>query len=131
MLDDAPYREWTSVFSPGSHYTGDWSEGSSMTFIGPDPDTGKEMGMVSRIAENRTHEYISIEHRGMIRDGVEDTTSDEAKKWLPAFENYTFTEKDGATEVIVEMDTTDEYAEMFNDLWPKALKKLKEIAERE
>lgn len=101
-----------------------------MTFIGPDPDTGKEMGMISRIAENRPYEYVSIEHRGMMRDGVEDTTSDEARKWLPAFENYTFTEKDGATEVAVEMDTTDEYAKMFNDLWPKALQKLKEIAER-
>jgi len=33
----------------------------------------------------------------------------------PAFENYTFEEKDGAMEVLVDMDAEDEYAEMFSE----------------
>jgi hypothetical protein len=48
----------------------------------------------------------------------------------PAFENYTFKEKNGTTEVIVEMDINDEYKEMFEGMWPKALQKLKELAEK-
>lgn len=129
MLDDKPYREWTRAFNPGSYYKGDWSRGSKMLFLGPDPETGQEGGMVSRIAENRPYEYISIEHIGIIQNGVEDTTSEYARKLAPAFENYTFKEKGGATEVLVDMDADDEYAEMFNKMWPEGLQRLKKIAE--
>lgn len=131
MLDDKPYREWTAAFNPGgSYYKGDWSQGSKILFLGPDPDTGGEAGMVSRIAENKPYEYVSIEHLGIVQDDVEDTTSEAAKKWAPAYENYTFKEKDGVTEVLVDMDIAEEEAEMFNKLWPEALRKLKEIAEK-
>ncbi|MFO7526554.1 MAG: SRPBCC domain-containing protein [Ignavibacteriaceae bacterium] len=129
MLGDATYREWTTAFNEGSYYKGDWSKGSKIVFLGPNPETGKEGGMVSRIAENKLYEFVSIEHLGIINDGVEDTTSDEVKKWTPAFENYTFKEKNGTTEVIVEMDFHADYKEMFEGMWPKALQKLKELAE--
>jgi hypothetical protein len=130
MLDDASYREWTRAFSEGGYYKGSWEKGSKIIFVGPDPKTGKEGGMVSRIADNREYEFISIEHLGIIRDGVEDTTSEEAKKWAPAFENYTFKEKDGATELSVDMDIDENEVEMFNKLWPAALQRLKEIVEQ-
>jgi len=131
MLDDKPYREWTAAFNPGSYYKGDWSKGSKILFLGPDPKTGEEGGMVSRIAENKPYEFISIEHLGIVKNGVEDTTSEEARKWAPAFENYTFKEKGGATEVLVEMDIEDENKKMFEEMWPKALQKLKGIAEKQ
>ncbi len=130
MLDDQPYREWTTAFNPGSYYKGDWSKGSKILFLGPDPTTGEEGGMVSRIAENKPYEFISIEHLGIVHNGVEDTTSDVAKRWAPAFENYTFKERDGLTEVLVDMDADEEQAEAFNEMWPQALQKLKEIAEK-
>lgn len=129
MLNDATYREWTSAFNEGGYYKGSWEKGAKILFVGQDPETGKESGMVSRIAENRLHEFISIEHVGIIMNGVEDTTSEEAKKWTPAFENYTFAEKDGVTELSIEMDSLEENAEMFNQMWPVGLKKLKELAE--
>jgi activator of Hsp90 ATPase-like protein len=130
MLEDKTYREWTAAFNPGSHYKGDWNKGSKILFLGPDPKTGEEGGMVSRIAENKPYEFISIEHLGIVHNGVEDTTSEEAKKWVPAFENYTFKEKDGTTEVLVDMDIDEKEAEMFNKMWPGALQKLKELAEK-
>lgn len=130
MLEDKTYRIWTEPFNPGSYYKGDWSKGSKIIFLGPDPETGKEGGMVSRIAENKLYEFISIEHLGIINDGVEDTTSEEVKKWTPAFENYTFKEKNGKTELLVETDINEEYKEMFESMWPKALQKLKELAEK-
>lgn len=130
MLEDATYREWTESFNPGSYYQGDWSEGSKILFLGPNPDgSAGEGGMVAYIRENRPYEFISIEHAGFVKNGVEDTTSEEVKKWTPAYENYTFTEKDGGTEVSVDMDIAEEYKAMFEEMWPKALERLKEIAE--
>lgn len=128
MLEDKTYREWTEPFAPGSHYAGDWNEGSKILFLAPSENG--EMGMVSRIKENRQYEYISIEHLGFVQDGKEDTESDGAKSMAGALENYTFKENDGKTEVLVDMDSNEEYAEMFNDMWPKALQKLKELAEK-
>lgn len=101
-----------------------------MLFLGPDPNTGEESGMVSRIAENKPYEFISIEHLGIVQNGVEDTTSEAARKWAPAFENYTFNDKDGATEVVVNVDVEDEHVQMFSEMWLKGLQNLKELAEK-
>ena len=129
MLSPDTYRQWTSAFNPGSYYKGDWSQGSKILFLGPHPDGSGEGGMVSRIRENRLHEFISIEHLGIVHDGVEDTESEEAKKWAPAFENYTFAEKNGGTELIVEMDVEANEKENLETMWTGALSRLKEIAE--
>ena len=128
MLEDKTYRQWTEAFAPGSYYKGDWNQGSKMLFLGPG-ENGL-MGMVSRIKENKKYEYISIEHLGFVQDGKEDTESEGAKSMAGALENYTFNENDGKTEVIVDMDSNEEYADMFKDMWPKALQKLKELAEQ-
>jgi len=129
MLEDKTYRAWTEAFTPGSHYIGDWNKGSKILFLGPG-ENGKMGGMVSRIKENKLHEFISIEHLGIVQDGKEDTTSEAVKDWAGALENYTFTENNGVTTVAVEMDSNEEYSEMFNVMWPKALQKLKELAEK-
>lgn len=129
MLDDDTYRVWTEAFMPGSHYIGEWSKGSKILFLAPG-EKGKLSGMVSRIKENRPYEYISIEHIGVVQDGKEDTSSEAVKQWAGALENYTFKEKDGRTELRVDLDSAEEYQEMFQDIWPKALQKLKELAEK-
>lgn len=85
--------------------------------------------MVSRIAEIRPYEFVSIQHLGIIADGVEDTTSEIAKKWAPAFENYTLRDTDGGTEVVIDMDVEDDYADMFRDMWTDGLARIKQIAE--
>lgn len=133
MLGADTYSDWTKAFSPGSAnfestYKGTWEEGSKLLFIGNEGD-GSEMGMVSYVRESRRPEFVSVEHVGIYRDGVEDTESEEAKKWSPAFENYTFTEVEGGTQVTIDQDIEDEYEAMFNDMWDKALVRLKELAE--
>jgi L-rhamnose mutarotase len=128
MLDKETYKLWTEAFAPGSDYKGDWNKGSKILFTAPS-EKG-EMGMVSRIKDNRPYEFISIEHIGMLQNGVEDTTSEAVKAWAGALENYTFKEKDGKTELIIDTDTTEEYIEMFKGMWPNALQKLKELAEK-
>lgn len=129
MLNEDTYRVWTEIFMPGSHYVGDWNKGSKILFLAPG-ESGKMGGMVSRIKENRLHEYISIEHLGMVEEGKEDTSSEAVQAWAGARENYTFKEVNGATEVLVDVDMAEEYKQMMQDMWPKALQKLKELAEK-
>lgn len=124
LFDDEPFRKWSGVFAEGSHYVGDWSEDSEIRFLTEDND-----GMISVIDRNRPYEFMSIRHLGYIRQGVEDTESDEVKSWTPAFENYTLKEVDGATHLTVETDTFNDFVEYFNETWPKALVVVKKMAE--
>ena len=129
MLGDSTYRIWTEAFSPGGYFIGSWDKGSDIKFLGPN-DRGTVDGMVSRIKENRPYEFVSIEHLGVIIDGKEDTSSEATKNWKGALENYTFEENDGKTEVVVDIDVADEHKEEFEKMWPKALERLKELAEK-
>jgi uncharacterized protein YndB with AHSA1/START domain len=129
MLDDATYRQWAGVFSPGSYFEGSWLPGSEIRFLGSDDDGVG--GMVGEIREHRPHEFVSIEYRGQIAGGVEDTTSEDAQKIAGTHENYSFAEADGVTTVSVDIDVAEEWAEDFAEMWPRALAKLKELAEAE
>jgi len=130
MLDDATYRQWADVFYPGSHFLGSWLPGSEIRFLGGGDD-GNEGGMVGVIAEHRPHEFVSIEYRGQIVDGIEDTTSADAQRVIGTHENYTFTQADGVTTLTVDIDMDEEYLAMMGEAWPLALAKLKELAEAE
>lgn len=127
MLEDATYREWTKPFNETSYYEGDWSEGSKILFLGTDKDGQNTGGMFSRIAKNIPFEHISIQHLGVIENGVEKPFEGTGE----GFENYTLTEKDGGTQVDIEMiGIPEEYKEMMNSTWPQALQVLKTLAEK-
>lgn len=126
MLGDETYRQWTSEFAHGSFYEGSWQKGAKIKFLGPD-DKGNLQGMVSRIIENIPNQFVSIEHLGEIKDGKEDDSN--ASAWAGALENYTFTAANGSTLLTVQIDVTGNFQSYFNETWPKALARLKNMCE--
>jgi hypothetical protein len=125
LFDDNTYRIWAAEFMPGSYAETDWKEGSRALFL-----DGSRSGMVSQIASNKPNEFMSIKHLGMIKNGVEDLQSEKVKQWSGVMENYTLKDSNGTTELIIDMDTDDEYKDYFAETWPKALQKVKELSER-
>lgn len=125
LWEDATYRKWTAPFQEGSNAQTDWKKGSKVLFL----DNSGKSGMISRIADNIPNEYMSIEHLGELKDGVEDLDSDRVKKWKGIHEDYILKSVNGKTELSVEMDMIDEFKEMFQNIWPKALAKVKELSE--
>ena len=123
------YEQWTALFNPTSTYEGTWDKGSKILFLGTD-EKGEKGGMVSRIAENIPNRFVSIQHYGLLKGEEEITEGPEVEKWANGFENYTFEEKDGATTVIVDLDTTEDFLDYMSDTYPKALDKLKKICEK-
>jgi hypothetical protein len=118
------YSKWTSVFAEGSTAQTDWKEGSKVLFL-----DGQGKGMVSAIAANKPNEYMSFKHLGIVDKGVEDTTSPQVKDWAGAEENYTLIEVNGRTELTVDLDINDTFKDYFENTFPKALEKVKELAE--
>lgn len=125
LWNDDTYRQWTSVFSEGSHAVSDWKKGSKVLFL-----DGQGRGMVSRIADVTPNRFMSFEHLGEVTDGVEDTTSEKVKQWAGTHENYTLTPIDGGTHLVTDIDLDGEFVEMFSNIFPKALAKVKELAEQ-
>lgn len=124
LWDDETFRAWTSVFSEGSHAVSDWNEGSKILFL-----DGKGSGMNSLIAKKIPVDFMSFKHIGEVKNGVEQPMDEKTNSWSGSYENYTLKETNGSTELTVEMDTTDDYRDYFNETFPKALQKLKELAE--
>jgi uncharacterized protein YndB with AHSA1/START domain len=122
LLDDATYRQWTSVFHPGSCAESDWKEGSKVLFKTPEGD-----GMVSKVAVSKPYEEISFQHLGVLKDNVE-YIDDKATEWQ-GFETYRLKPIGNATELSIEQDLEEKHMEWFGATWDKALQKVKEIAE--
>ena len=127
LWDDATYRKWTAAFAEGSRAETDWKKGSKVLFL-----DAKNEGMVSTIAENKPNELMAINHLGTVKNGVEDLSSPESKQWAGGYENYYLRTVDGKTELTVDMGAEaipPEVMDLFMKAWPKALSKLKELAE--
>lgn len=128
ITNKATYEAWTAAFNPTSSYEGSWDKGSKIHFLGVD-ENGEKGGMVSRIAENIPHQFISIQHYGLLKGDQEITTGPDVEKWANGLENYTFEESNGETKLLVELDASDDFESYMNEMYPKALVKLKEMCE--
>lgn len=126
MTQPDTYKEWTAVSWPGSYYEGAWKEGEKIKFISKDGS-----GTLALIETVRLFEYIGAKHIAVLLEGgKEDYDSDIAKGWVGILENYTFEEKDGGTDLTVNITTNPNWQKMFDDGFPNALKELKKICER-
>jgi uncharacterized protein YndB with AHSA1/START domain len=125
MLQRETYKQWVEVSWPGSDYEGEWKQGEAMRFGSPG-----QGGTYAEIREVRPYEYIHAEHTAVINpDDSLDRDSEMAKGWVGSTESYTFTEKDGKTALTVHIKTNPDWVQMFDEGWPAALKKLKELCE--
>lgn len=120
LWNDATYRQWTSAFCEGSYALSDWNEGSKIQFLSTDGS-----GMFSTIEKKIPYELMVFKHLGEIKDGKE-TISD----WAGALESYELKNSGDVTELIVELDSNEEFETYFKDTFPKALELLKQISEQ-
>ncbi len=125
LWSDASYRQWTEAFSPGSYADTDWKEGSKIKFLTAEGD-----GMFSVIETKKPNSQMTFRHLGTVLKGKEQPESKESEEWEGAKESYFLSEKDGITELNVEVDVTNQYQDYFNKTFPKALEIVKKNAEQ-
>lgn len=125
LWNDKTYPKWTAPFSEVSLAKSDWKEGSKIYFVNANGE-----GMVAVIEKRKDPEIMNFKHLGMIdKNGKEDLESEKVKSWAGAIETYRLEEENGKTQLTVNMDLEDEHKNYFLKTWPKALEKLKELAE--
>ncbi|HET8830399.1 MAG TPA: hypothetical protein VFM79_13720 [Pelobium sp.] len=120
LWDPKAYQQWTSVFCQGSHYIGELKQGNIIKFLG---DDGR--GLSSYIEKLIDREQMVFSHQKEIQDGKETDST-----WQGAREIYYLKkETDNCTELQVIMDVTQDMESYFNEVFPKALILIKELAE--
>lgn len=124
LWSDDHYQKWTAVFCEGSYAESDWQEGSRIRFLSPSGS-----GMYSTIVKKEEPRFISFRHDGEMKDGIELPLDDKSRQWAGATENYTLSEDNGSTELIVDMDLIESHEAYFDEHFPKGLQLVKELAE--
>lgn len=114
---------WYSPFGEGVHAETDWKLGSKALFTDA---TGS--GLVSRVVVNQPFDTLSIEHQGIVSNGVEDYESDVAKQVKGGHENYYLSENNGITSLSIECDMSAEYFDWMSAAWDKALQKISQLS---
>ncbi len=129
IVDPLKYEVWTKAFGEGGFFEGSWNTGDAIRFVARN-EAGRLEGMNSEIAEGRYPEFISIHHIGVINEGVEDQSPEIQAAWANVYENYLLEPLAGErTRFTVDMDIDEQYQDMFEEMWLKALESMKTVSE--
>ncbi len=119
---DETFREWAGLIDPGTYLVGELKEGNEVQFI-----SANGYGVTSLVAKLIEGEYLLFQHQADTQDSGE---REREKEWTGGEESYSLSEKDGVTTLTVVFDIPPEQEEYFAANYPKALARLKALAER-
>lgn len=103
--------------------TGELREGSELQFISAE----NGYGVTSLVAEVVPGEFLLLKHQADTQDTGK---RERAQEWTGGQESYLLTEKDGSTTLQVAFDVPPEMEAYFKSNYPKALERVKVLAER-
>lgn len=124
LWQDATFRDWASIIDPETYKVGDLQEGNEIQFI----SAANGYGVTSLAETVRPGEFLRLRHRA---DTQETGSREREPQWTGSAETYTLAEEDGVTTLAVAFGVPPELEEYFEDAYPKALQRVKELAERE
>lgn len=122
LWQDTTLREWAGVIDPGTHMVGDLREGNKVQFI-----SANGYGVTSLVEKLVAGELLLLKHQA---DTQGNGQHEREKEWTGGQERYLLAEKDGTTTVTVAFDVPPEMEEYFKLNYPKALERLKMLAEQ-
>jgi len=125
LWNEKTYSQWTYYFSPDSNMVTDWEVGGKTYFT----DSSKKNGMVSTIERIEEPKHLIFKHLGELHNGVEDVDSEKVKAWNGSLEAYYLDENNGKTTLKVEVDSNNEFKEMFDNGFKKGLEVIKNLSE--
>lgn len=123
LWDDTTFRDWASIIDEGTYMKGVMKEGNEIQFI----SATSGYGVTSLIEKLNPNEFVLFRHRA---DTKESGQQEREKEWTGGTESYSLTEKNGVTTLIVKTDVPQEQEETFNIRIPKALERIKTLAEK-
>lgn len=122
LWQDETLREWAGIIDPGTYMVGDLKEGNEIQFI-----SGNGYGVTSLVEKLVVGEFLLLKHRA---DTQEEGKREREKEWTGGEERYALAEKDGTTTLTAAFGVPPELEEYFRVNYPRALERVKVLAER-
>lgn len=123
LWQDETLRDWASVIDPETYMAGELKEGNEVQFI----SAANGYGVASKVEKLVTGEFLLLRHQA---DTQGHGKREREKEWTGGEESYSLVEKDGITTLTVAFDVPSELEEEFKISYPKALERVKILAER-
>jgi hypothetical protein len=124
MWQDGTFREWASIIDPETYMAGDLKEGNEIQFISSESG----YGVTSLVEKLVAGEFLLLRHRA---DTQEEGKREREEQWTGGEESYSLVEQDGTTTLTVAFGVPPELEDEFRVNYPKALERLRELAERQ
>ena len=122
LWQDETFRQWAGIIDPGTYMKGELHEGGEVEFISAE----NGYGVTSLVAKLVPGEFLLLKHSA---DTQENGSEEREKEWTGGEESYSLTEKDGVTTLAATIGVPEKMEEYFKVNYPKALEKVKELAE--
>lgn len=123
LWQDKTFRQWAGLIDPGTYMLGELKEGGEIQFISAE----NGYGVTSLVVKLVPNEFLLLKHQADTQDSGR---QERAKEWTGGEESYKLTEKDGITTLTATFDVPPNLEEYFEINYPKALERMKELAER-
>lgn len=121
LWQDETFRQWAGFIDPGTYIVGDLEEGNEIQFL-----SAGGYGVTSHVEKLVPSEYMLFKHKADTQDDGLRARKDE---WTGGEESYTLAEDDGLTTLTVTFGVPPEQVEHFTVNYPKALERVKQLAE--
>jgi hypothetical protein len=123
LWEDNTFRDWSNLIDEGSYMVGELKEGNEIQFI----SGSSGYGVTSLVDKLAPKEFVLFRHKADTKDSGQKERADE---WTGGSESYLLSEANGVTTLTVNIDVPPEQEELFKNIFPKALGRIKTLAEK-
>jgi hypothetical protein len=123
LWEDITFRDWAGIIDEGTYIKGVMKEGHEIQFI----SSVNGYGVTSLVERLDPNAFVLFRHSA---DTMENGQQEREKEWTGGTESYSLNEKNGVTVLVVKTDVPQEQEELFNIRLPKALERIKTLAEQ-
>ncbi len=122
LWQDQTFRDWANIIDSGTYMAGELIEGHEVQFISAE----NGYGVTSFVETLRPNSYLLLKHLSDTQDTGE---REREKQWTGGQESYTLEEESGITTLTVTFTVPAELEAYFTENYPKALARVKFLAE--
>lgn len=123
LWEDETFRDWASVIDEGTYMVGELKEGNEVQFM----SSVNGYGVTSLVEKLVPNEFMLFRQMADTKDSG---TQEREKEWTGGSESYSLTENDGITTLTSSIDVPPGLEEVFKNVYPKALERVKTLAEK-
>lgn len=123
LWQDETFRDWAGIIDPGTYMAGELKQGAEVQYISAE----NGYGVTSLVEKLTPGEYVLLRHSADTQDAGE---RERDKEWTGGKESYSLMEQDGTTTLTAAFDVPPDLEDYFTANYPKALERVKVLAER-